>query len=88
MGVWTFSADWDRAVGKVLVLGNSSTLGNSALEVGDVEYVDNVAPDLVLVGLVLPGLQNVDLEFEGQVRWQEYFLSLQRLVFGFALPHF
>ena len=56
MGVWTFSADWDRAVGKVLMPGNSSMVGNSASEAGDVGYIDNVAPDLVSIGSVWPGL--------------------------------
>ena len=32
--------------------GNSNMVGNSASEVGNVEYVDSVAPDLVLVALV------------------------------------
>ena len=32
--------------------GNSNMVGNSALEVGNVEYVDSVAPDLVPVALV------------------------------------
>ena len=31
--------------------GNSNTVGNNASEVGNVEYVDNVVPDLVPVAL-------------------------------------
>ena len=52
MGVLTFSANWDRAEGRVLLRGNSSMVSNSASEAGNVEYVDNVASDLVSVGLV------------------------------------
>lgn len=51
MGVLTFSANWDREVGKVLVLGNSSTVSNSASEAGDVEF-DNVVSDQVSVSAV------------------------------------
>jgi hypothetical protein len=54
MGVLTFRANGDRAE-RVLVQaqaqGNSSMASNSALE-ADYEYVDNVEPDLVLIGLV------------------------------------
>ena len=52
MGVLTFSANWDRAEGRVLVQGNSSMVSNSASKAGNVEYVDNAASDLVSVGLV------------------------------------
>lgn len=87
MGVLIFSANWDRAEGRVLVQGNSSMASNSALDASNVEYVDSVAPDLVSVGLGdLLWLWNA--EFEDQVRRVEHFLSLQLPAFGFVPPHF
>jgi hypothetical protein len=59
-GVLTFSANWDWAEGTLLAQGSSSTASNSVLEVGNVEYVEYVAPDLPVV-LVVVGLNLRDL---------------------------
>ena len=91
MGVLTFSADWDRAEEMKLVRGNSSMVNNNALEEGslNVEYADNVASDLVSVGLVRlrDFLQLSNTEFD-HVQQVEHFPILQQLVFVFVPPHF
>ena len=90
MGVLTFSANRDQEEGRVLVRGNSSMASNSASALGNVEYVDNVAPDLASVGLA--GLRDLlwlrNAEFENQARRVECFPSLQQLAFVSVPPHF
>jgi len=90
MGVLTFSANRDQVEGRVLVRGNSSMASNSASAPGNVEYVDNVAPDLASVGLA--GLRDLlwlrNAEFENQARLVEHFPSLQQLAFISVPPHF